>query len=276
MITIHMILKYLITIIFLLGLAIVAPQANAAGSCQKIYNGGTVCSQSNGTLTIDKFLQNPRTNSYTNNLRQDQYVFSAGENVNFRLQVTNTSDNPISNITIVDTLPSNLDFGNGDGTFDTKKHTVTIKLNSLASKATQTYNYQAVVNTKALPGNQPTACVLNQVIVQTTSFFFFTSTQGQNNATVCLGTKPTGMPTIVTPTTVNPTTSVPVTEITPKVIVYLTPTPTILPQIHKTKGGQTVYTAPNTSQTPPTGPNPLSLLFLLPLFFVGKYIRRIV
>ena len=244
---------YLIVVSFLLLFTLGTNRVLAAGSCQNIYNGGTVCNQTNGTLSIQKSVLNPLNMQYTNNLRQDQYVFLRGQTINFQIKLTNTSKSNVSNIIITDNLPANLDFFGGDGTFDNRKHTLTIKLSQLAANSGQTYNFQARVNNRAVHGGQVDACILNTVSVSTTSFLFFTNMQGQTSASFCISSQQRQAP-------------LPTSTKTSK----LNPTPTSLSFI----GESNVYSAPKAKQSPPTGPNELSLL-ILPLFaFLGKKLQK--
>ncbi len=255
----YMKLAYLIAIAALLLINLTTKPVFAAGSCQNIYNGGTVCNQTNGSLTIEKTVLNPINKQYTNNLRQDQYVFLQGQTLSFHLKLSNTSKSGVSNITITDPLPVNLDFTGGDGTFDSSKHILTIKLNQLAPNSSQTYNYQTTVNNSAIPGSQVDACLLNTVSVSTTSFFFFTSLQSQSSASFCISSQQaqsnsTGGSNNNLPTSTN----------------NANPTPTPVVLGHK----PTVYTAPKTKQTPPTGPEAASLV-VLPLFaFIGRKLQQ--
>ena len=223
-------------------------------TCQTVYGGGVTCNV-NGTLAIDKTVENPQTGSFTNNLLQDEYIFGTAENITFRITITNTTSGNISNIHILDTLPTNLDYVSSDGTFNSQTRTVSIPDATLASKASTSFLLKTKVNTQPLPGNQSTVCLSNTAQAQTTSFFFFNNTQSQDAAIFCL--KTSAGPT-TTPTPINSQMS-----------SGGTTTPS-----QQTRGGKPVYRAPNASQTPPTGPVTTSLMLLPFLFILGKFLQR--
>lgn len=58
-------------------------------------------------LTIDKFIRDPRVkdNAYVNNLSYNDYRFSPGEDIIFKIVIRNTGSVPVHNVKITDTIP---------------------------------------------------------------------------------------------------------------------------------------------------------------------------
>ncbi len=224
-------------------------------TCQAIYGGGTNCA-TGGTVIIDKTVENPNTQEFTNALLQDMYVFSPRETVTFRFTITNVSSGTVSNIHILDALPANLDYVKSDGSFNSGNRTVSMPENALSSKTSASFQLTTKVNSQPIPGNQPVACIANIAQLQTTSFFFFNHIQSGDTAIFCL--KASG-------------------PITPAILPSQTPSqPGQTPiQSGQTKGGQKVYPPPATKKTPATGPEAWSLFLLPALFFIGRKLRKL-
>jgi len=231
---------------------VLAQTPSPTPTCQTVYGGGTNCSAT-GSLSINKTVKNPKTNSYSNNLFQDVYIFGTSENVTFKLTLTNTTTRNIGNIHILDTLPTNLDYVSSDGTFNNTNRTITLSVSNLAAKASADYIVKAKVNTQPLPGNLSVACLPNTVQAQTTSFFFFNHTQSQDTSIFCITNKsttshPNNQTSNVEP--LNPTSNT------------------------QTRGGQKVYTPPTSGQSPATGPETATIALLPILFGLGKFLQK--
>lgn len=250
--------KHLLLSLSLLALATVfSPRAFAADSqCQPIYGGGQTCIQT-GNVTIDKKVLKPGTKDFVDNLTVNDAKYVSEETVQFTLAVHNASTKDIANITVKDVIPQYLTFLSGDGAYDVNSRTFTANIASLKANETKTINLNArVVPQSELPSDSGVACVVNQGLVT------FDGKTNQDNANLCIQ-KPTPIQSGPTPTQPGePTTT------TGKGGNGTQGQPT------QTKGGQPIFPVPTTSKTPPTGPEMLALIGLLPIGALGQFLRK--
>jgi len=83
-----------------------------AKDCHSVYGGGEVCEY--GDLSIDKQVLNPQKNAYWDNIDSSDYVFSANQEILFKVTVKNTSDVKIDKILIRDYMTDYLSFVSAD------------------------------------------------------------------------------------------------------------------------------------------------------------------
>ncbi len=85
-----------------------------------------------GRALIDKTVYNPQTNLFVDNLSINNQHFLSGQEVIFRIEVSNTLNEDLTNLTVIDRLPSNLSYiSSSAGTFDTSSNTVNFKISTL-------------------------------------------------------------------------------------------------------------------------------------------------
>lgn len=231
------------TAIALTLLAVSSTSALAAGSnygtnqCQPIYGGGESCPKT-PQFEINKTVQNPKSQSFVDNLSVSDPRFAPEQVVPFKLTVKNTSDTALSKIVIKDILPDFVDFAGGIGNFDANSRTLTINLEKLDVNESRDFFIQAKVKT-ADKLSQNVTCVVNQ------STMTVNDKTAQDNSAFCIEK------TLTTPTTQsNPG------------------NPAI------TKGGLPVYPPTKATTTPQTGPEALSLFGLIPSAIGGFILRR--
>ncbi len=226
-----------LTVFFTLLLLIVfffSPRVFADTSCQPIYGGGQTCVQ-NGTILINKMVQNPDTKAFTDNLSINDAKFSPGQSVLFQLIVTNTGNSTLSTTTVTDTFPQFVSFVSGPGTFDTNTNTDSFTVNNLLPNESRTFTITGQVSGASnLP--QGITCVVNMAKATSDN-----NQVSQDNAQLCIQAIPLGGQT-----------------------------PSQMP----TKGGLFVQPSPNIKTAPPTGPEMLPLLALLPSGIGGLLLRR--
>lgn len=87
-------------------------QAVQAKECRSVYGGGEVCEY--GDLSIDKQVLNPDKNEYWDHINSSDYVFTANQEVTFKIRVKNTSDIKIDHIGLRDFMPSYLTYVRSD------------------------------------------------------------------------------------------------------------------------------------------------------------------
>lgn len=239
-------MKYsIVTLLAITAIFLAFPASISAATtpnCTPIYGGGESCIQTE-PITVNLQVKNPDTDQYVDNLSTTQGLFEPGEAVSFRMQVTNTGDRVVSNLTVTDALPQYIDFVRGDGNFDRNTRNFRFTIDELGSEENRVYFLEGrIANRNSLPNtNQPT-CIYNQVAVS------FGNNTSQDNSRLCIaanGTTPAANET--------------------------TPTPTRAPA---TKGGTTIYPPTQSKTTPETGPQALALFGLIPLGGLGWWLKR--
>lgn len=109
--------------------------------------------------------------------------YSPTQKIAFKLVVTNTSNQDIKNVVVTDTVPldtvANI---SGDGTFDSQKKTVTIKVGDMkANESKEYYITGTIVTADRLPSEQPVICSVNQSNVSVEG-----NVMDDDNATFCI------------------------------------------------------------------------------------------
>lgn len=148
-------MKYLILSLIAFALFIFAP---TTASAQYVTN---VTTSAPGQISINKMVQNPTNNQFVDNLNMSDTHFLAGQNVTFRLQVTNKGGSDLNNILVTDTLPDFIDFVSGPGSFDAGSKTLTFSIDKLGPS--QSKDFDLITRVKPqnqLPNNQVT-CLTN-------------------------------------------------------------------------------------------------------------------
>lgn len=141
-----------------------AQGARADTACQPIYGGGQTCVQV-GNILINKTVQNPKTNSFVDNLNINDPKFTPTSNVAFHITVTNTGGSTINKTTVKDTLPQFVSFVSGPGSFDSNTKVLTFDVGNLATSESRTFTITAkVADGPQLPADQGITCVVNQAL----------------------------------------------------------------------------------------------------------------
>lgn len=222
--------------LLIIGLFATVGVSYAAGTnCQPIYGGGQTC-VTTGNILINKTVQNPHTNQFVDNLGINDAHFAPGQTVTFQITVTNTGAAAIANTTVKDIFPQFVSFVSGPGNFDGNTNTLTFTVSSLQANESRTFTLQGkVADANAMPADQGLLCVINQSSANSDS----NGGNSQDNAQFC--------------------------------IQKSAPLPT---QAVTTKGGLPVFPAPSVTTTPPTGPEALPLLAMIPTAVAGFVLRR--
>lgn len=139
----------------------VAGSANA--QCEGLYGGGDCPSSFN--FSLDKKVEMPgKGGSFVDNLSINDPRFKANQDVKFQIVVTNTGNQTIPTLTVVDTLPQYVSYVTGGGKFDSSNKTITFVVNNLGAGKSQTFVITAkTVDTTLLP-NEGTVCVVNHAV----------------------------------------------------------------------------------------------------------------
>lgn len=220
------------------GYLLAASPVRADVSCQPIYGGGETCVQI-GKVLINKMVLNPQTNVFVDNLGINDPKFGPDFIVTFKLDITNTGQTKISKVDVRDIFPQFVKFQTGPGNFDSNSKTLNFSLDNLEPNEIRTFTlFGRVVSQNELSADSGIVCVVNQAIAQGSE----NSGQSQDNSQLCIQ----------------------------KQVLGATPTP--IPGV--TKGGLKVFPQPKVITTPPTGPEMLPLIGLIPSGIAGFFLRR--
>lgn len=130
-----------IILAFLFVLAAILPSfAFADTACQPKYGGGVTCDKN--TTVVDKKVKNPQTTAYVNSIDTKGPLFTPGDTVMFRVNVTNIGTTALTNVTIVDNFPKYLTHVKG-GSWDNTKRQVRFTIPRLAANETRTLEIEA-------------------------------------------------------------------------------------------------------------------------------------
>ncbi len=178
-------MKKLVSLLFAgILFASVATNAYAGGesNCQPVYGGGQVC-QNNIKFTINKLVQSPtKGGNYVENLTINDPRYQAGQNVNFKVSITNSGNTEIDNLNVVDNFPQFLTFVAGVGSTNVGASKINFVVGKISAGQTLDYIITAkAADADKLPANQAVTCVTNNVVA--------TAPDGSNasdNSQVCI------------------------------------------------------------------------------------------
>ena len=115
-------------------------------------------------LTINKYVKNPITNTFVENLGSTDPTFSPGATVTFRLAVKNSSGETFSPVEVVDQFPDYLTYvgSSVQGAYDTGKRRLVLKLENLIAGETRDIEVVAkVAERSAFASDRDFFCVSN-------------------------------------------------------------------------------------------------------------------
>ncbi len=216
---------------------LIAKPVSADIVCQPLYGGGQSC-VATGKVTINKQVQNPQTGVFVDNLGPNDPKFVPGQTVPFRIILTNTGNATLSRVTVKDIFPVYVQNIAGPGSFNA--NTLTFDVFNLNPSESRTFDLNAqVIAADQLP-NKNVICEINNDTtkpLQNRAIAIFDG-QIEDDANFCIEKQAVGGPA---PTT---------------------------------KGGLKVFTTPQVTKTPPTGPETIALLGLIPTGALGLLFRK--
>lgn len=230
---------FTITAAIILGLSLFVASnaiafADGTTNCQPIYGGGQSCVTS-GNIVINKTVQNPQNGQFVDNLSVNDPRFAPGSTVTFDLTITNNGGSQIDSVTVKDVFPQFVTFQSGPGNFDSNANTLTFTLSNLKANESRTTTIQGkIADTSAFSTN--VVCVVNQSIATANNM------TSQDNSQFCIEKN--------------------------------APQPTIVSQPTMTKGGLPIFPSPIVTKTPPTGPESVALLGMIPTGIAGLLLRK--
>lgn len=132
--------------------------ASAIVRCETLYGGGQACVETGG-LQINKKIFNPKTNVWEDNIPLSAKVlFTPGSIVKFRLDVKNVTNETVTTVDVVDSLPGELEHVSGDTSFT---------ISSLAAGETKSFFIDTKVKAAdKLPEDLVRMCVANAAEVK--------------------------------------------------------------------------------------------------------------
>ncbi|HSA83873.1 MAG TPA: hypothetical protein VLF20_03220 [Patescibacteria group bacterium] len=160
-------LKVFIYTLFLAVLAVLfVPQAQASGTdsrCTVVSTGQYSSKESCIKLIIDKKVLKPGTKDYVDGLSVSDPKYNLDQQVTFQVVVQNVGAEELSDITIVDTMPQNVDYVSGAGSYDAGSRKLTFKLDKLTVGQSQTFYIVGKVTNAIAFGENGYVCVTNYV-----------------------------------------------------------------------------------------------------------------
>jgi uncharacterized repeat protein (TIGR01451 family) len=228
---------FTITILATLSLFAANPVGADVTKCQPVYGGGDSCVLAEN-LQVDAFIQNPKSKQFVDNLGINDASYSPNQQIPFRVTVKNTSNRNVNRIEVRTIFPQYVDFVSGPSkTYDPRTKTLTFTIDTLKANETRNFDLRGKVATAdKLPKAQNTSCMAFQARAA------FGNTMSADTAQFC---------------------------------VQKTPQPTqAVRSGQTTKGGLAVQPAPTSKTTPPTGPQTLTLLALIPTGLAGLLLRK--
>lgn len=228
--------------------------------CQPLFNGGTVCSNSN-VLSVNKKVLKPTINvkpgqkfsdsDFINNIGPNDLAYTANTPAAFRIYLTNKTNSSLKNITLKDIFPPRyITYISGDGTYDDKARVFSTTIGELKAKSTRAITIQVMTSRlEDLPTDNSSLCTINLALVT------IDNKTSQDTAQICV-TRAAG-------TSASSSQAGASAQITP------------LPK--ETKGGLPVASVAKPApgqQTPKTGPEMIVLAGLVPTGLLGWLLRR--
>ena len=167
----------------LLSVAGTAFAAGGSSNCQGVYGGGEVC-QTQVKFTINKLVQMPGKGGgdFVENMGVNDPRFSPGQNVNFKIVITNTGRADITNLNVVDTFPQFVTFVAGVGNSNVGASQINFVVGSLPQGKSVEYVITGKIADEGnLPNNQAVTCVTNNVSATTSD-----GQKASDNAQLCI------------------------------------------------------------------------------------------
>lgn len=133
------------------------------------------------TISIDKKVQNPTSNVFVDQLTIHDPRFTPDQTIVFQLNVTNTGNARITNMTVKDIIPQYLTLTDSTLTYDTNTKTYSFPIDSLNPGETKTFTLHGKIASAAqLPVNSGIFCLVNQSVA------FADAQTAQDNAQFCV------------------------------------------------------------------------------------------
>lgn len=105
-------------------------------------------------IMIEKWVWNPGSNSFVENLSVNQFLFLPDQEVVFKVEVKNTGNKDLNNVEVTDKLPNEVIFVSGPGNYNKDNHDLWFKIDKLAVNESKAYELKAKIkDAESLPSN---------------------------------------------------------------------------------------------------------------------------
>ncbi len=169
----------------------VIPMVFADGeTCTNQY-GSTVECPPNRIVINKKVRQAQNTYTFVENITSSDTAYSAGDEVEYDIAVTNTSNVNFPIVTVIDVFPASVTFVSGPGRFETSSNKLTYEISDL--------NAGATVHTRVLVKIKDASAFANDLNCEIVNTATATGPGGQSDedtASMCVQTKVMGVATL--------------------------------------------------------------------------------
>lgn len=125
-----------------------------------------------GQIMVNKQTKDPKTGKVAKSL-----TFQPGNEVVFRIEVTNTGGIALKNIQVADKLPVNLNFVSGPGTFDQTNQTLNFNIDNLFVGETKPFEVKTTLKSAKDMVKTQEGCLTNTATARTGELFSTSSSQ---------------------------------------------------------------------------------------------------
>lgn len=138
-----------------------------------------------GKVVVDKLVRNPQTGDYLDNLGLNDPKYSAEASVFFKITVENVGGSTLSEINVVDYLPTYLNYVSG-GSYDASTREIRFSFANVAPGERRTTILQAkVYSLSQLPAEKTILCPVNRVLASSVE-----DGSDEDTAQFCIQKKP--------------------------------------------------------------------------------------
>jgi len=121
-----------------------------------------------GQILVDKKIKDnsKKDDVYVDNLGANDYHFSPGEDVNFKITLKNTGNTTFEKVEVKDFLPQYVDYVLGSGDVNKDIRDITTEYEDLKTDESKEFEIRGrVFSANEIPNNQGLYCVINKVEV---------------------------------------------------------------------------------------------------------------
>ena len=153
-------IKITLALFLLVAALLAASPAQASGfnsNCPNIY--GAQCPTT--SLRVDKKVQHPQSGELLDTLSSNSVTFLPGQEVSFRIEVSNNGNTDLSGVWASDKLPEFVDYVTGPGNFDANTRTLWWAVDDLRAGESKQYFVKVKIKDQASLPDMNLNCVTN-------------------------------------------------------------------------------------------------------------------
>lgn len=110
-------------------------------------------------LVVIKQIKHPQTGKFAGNLNSSEFVFLPNQEITFKIEVKNTGQTELKGVQVIDKLPSQLEFIQGVGSFDSGTNSVNFKIDTIKPQESKIFT----IKTKVKSNSKSLICLTNFV-----------------------------------------------------------------------------------------------------------------